>query len=133
MDDPLAWIDTESAAWEARGLRRALRPIERGRLVNFASNDYLGLAADPRVVEAANEVALKYGWGAGASPLVTGWTEEHAALAAEIAAFEHTEAALLFPTGYAANVGSITALIGKPDVVYSDRLNHACLIDGARL
>jgi 8-amino-7-oxononanoate synthase len=133
MDDPLAWIDKESAAWEARGLRRALRPIERGRLVNFASNDYLGLASDPRVVAAASTAALKYGCGAGASPLVTGWTEEHEALAAEIAAFERTEAALLFPTGYAANVGSITALIGKPDVVYSDRLNHACLIDGARL
>jgi 8-amino-7-oxononanoate synthase len=134
MDDPLAWIDSESAAWEARGLKRALRTVDRGGpLVNFASNDYLGLASDPRVVAAAHEAALKYGWGSGASPLVTGWTEEHAALAVEIAGFERTEAALLFPTGYAANVGSIAALVGKPDVVYSDRLNHACLIDGARL
>jgi 8-amino-7-oxononanoate synthase len=134
MDDPLAWIDSESAAWEERGLKRSLRPIDRrGRLVNFASNDYLGLASDPRVVAAAHEAATRNGWGAAASPLVTGWTEEHEALTAEIAEFEQTEAALLFPTGYAANVGTIAALIGKPDVVYSDRLNHACLIDGARL
>jgi 8-amino-7-oxononanoate synthase len=101
--------------------------------INFASNDYLGLANDARVVDAAVRAAAIWGWGAGASPLVSGWTEEHEALADEIAAFERTEAALLFPTGYAANVGTIAALVGKADVIYSDRLNHACLIDGCRL
>ena len=135
MADPLSWIDDESAAWASRGLKRSLRPVGReGQApVHFASNDYLGLSADPRVVAAASEAARCLGWGAGASPLVSGWTSEHEALAREIAAFERTEAAVLFPTGYAANVGTIAALVGKPDVVYSDRLNHACLIDGARL
>jgi len=135
MTDPLAWIDAESIAWAARGLRRVLRPFgaDGRRLVNFASNDYLGLAADPRLVEAAVRATETYGWGASASPLVSGWTEPHAALARQIAFFEQTQTALLFPTGYAANVGTIAAVVGKPDVVYSDQLNHACLIDGARL
>jgi len=140
--DPLRWIVAEAAAWSARGLSRSLRPIDRDepaaveregrRLVNYASNDYLGLASDPRVIEAAVRAARR-GWGAGASPLVAGWTLEHEGLAREIAAFEGAEAAVLFPTGYAANLGTIAALVGKPDVVYSDRLNHACLIDGSRL
>src|SRR5918995_1193813 len=73
------------------------------------------------------------GWGAGASPLVTGWSETHDELAVALARFERAEAAVLFPTGYAANLGTIAALVGKDDAVYSDRLNHACLIDGARL
>lgn len=135
MDDPLAWIDAESAAWAAKGLGRSLRPIGRAGSapLPFASNDYLGLASDPRIVAAATEAAARHGWGAGASPLVSGWTIEHEALAGEIATFEKAEAAVLFPTGYAANLGTIAALVGKPDVVYSDRLNHACLIDGARL
>lgn len=132
MSDPLAWINAESAAWTARGLRRALRPADPER-INFASNDYLGLASDPRLVHAAMEAATRYGWGSGASPLVSGWTEAHESLARDLATFEQTEAALLFPTGYAANVGALTALVGKPDVIYSDALNHACLIDGARL
>ncbi len=132
MADPLTWIDAESVAWSARGLNRSLR-TSGPALVNFASNDYLGLAADERVVHAAIEAARKHGWGAGASPLVTGWTAEHEALAREVAAFERTEAAVLFPTGYAANLGAIAALVGKPDAIYSDLLNHACLIDGARL
>jgi 8-amino-7-oxononanoate synthase len=141
--DPLAWIDDEAAAWSARGLgrravaRRAVRPgrfLRDGRwFVNFGSNDYLGLAADPRVVDAARAVAGRYGWGAGASPLVSGWTDEHQALVEALAAFERTEAAVLFPTGFAANMGTVAALVGKEDAVYSDRLNHACLIDGARL
>ena len=135
MADSLAWIDDESAAWSARGLRRSLRPVGRDGLplLNVASNDYLGLSDDKRVLRAAIVAALGSGWGAGASPLVSGWTAEHEALAREIAAFEQTEAAVLFPTGYAANVGTIAALVGKPDVIYSDRLNHACLIDGSRL
>ena len=130
--NPLDWIDAESAGWASKGLQRRLRAPDPSRL-NFASNDYLGLAADPRVIRAAVDASTRHGWGAGASPLVSGWTGEHAALAQDLAAFERTESALLFPTGYAANVGTITALVGKADVVYSDRLNHACLIDGARL
>src|SRR5437868_8171814 len=100
--DPLAWIDDEAAAWSARGLARRLvahgrvRPgrFERdGRwLVNFGSNDYLGLAADPRLADAAREAAGRHGWGAGASPLVAGWTDAHQALVDDLAAFEGTEA-----------------------------------------
>jgi 8-amino-7-oxononanoate synthase len=143
VNDPLSWIAEESAAWSARGLTRTLsargattpgRFICNGReILNFGSNDYLGLASDERLIEAAGIAAKAYGWGAGASPLVSGWTDAHKALVDEIRSFEQTEAAMLFPTGYAANLGTIAALVGKEDVVYSDRLNHACLIDGARL
>ena len=143
MNDPLAWLDEEAVSWTARGLDRRLMShgaatpgrfvVDGVEVVNFGANDYLGLAADPRLAEAARIAAEKYGWGAGASPLVAGWTEIHQALVESIAGFEKTEAALLFPTGFAANLGTIAALVGKNDVVYSDQLNHACQIDGARL
>jgi 8-amino-7-oxononanoate synthase len=141
--DPLAWLDDELVELERRGLRRRLavradRPtaaeIERDgrRYVNFSSNDYLGLAAKA-LSRAACEAIGERGWGSGASPLVTGRGELHARLEEELAAFEGTEAALLFSTGYAANVGAVTALAGKEDVVYSDAKNHASIIDGCRL
>jgi 8-amino-7-oxononanoate synthase len=143
MPDPLAWIDDESAAWAQRGLRRALLAVGPARdgmveragrsLVHFGSNDYLGLGSDPRVVEAAVEAARAFGWGAGASPLVAGWREPHQDLAEALARFEGTEAALVFPTGYAALAGTVAALVGPGDAVFSDQLNHASLIDGARL
>ena len=117
MPDPLAWIDAEAEAWSRRGLGRRLVAlggsspgrVERdGRsLLNFASNDYLGLASDPRVIEAACSAAGRYGWGAGASPLVSGWREPHEALAAALAEFEGVEAVALFPSGFAANLGAI--------------------------
>jgi 8-amino-7-oxononanoate synthase len=135
MTDPLAWIDDESAAWAERGLTRRLvaRGARPGGGRNFGSNDYLGLAGDPRVVEAARRAAKAFGWGAGASPLVTGWSEVHQALADDLARFETTEAAVVFPSGFAANLGTIAALVGPGDAVYADRLDHACLIDGVRL
>ena len=143
MTDPLAWIDAEAAEYARRGLVRSLDPLGRatpgrvGRegceLVNYASNDYLDLAADPRVIAAARAAAETYGWGSGASPLVSGWREPHEALARALAEFERAEAVALFPTGYAANLGTIAALVGPGDAVYLDRLDHACLIDGARL
>ncbi len=143
MNDPLAWIDDEAEPWARRGLARrlvahgAVQPgrisIEGRTLLNFGANDYLGLAADPRVIAAARQAAGVYGWGAGASPLVTGWTDAHQELAEALARFEQAESVALFPSGFAANLGTIAALVGKGDAVYSDRLNHACLIDGARL
>ena len=132
MKDPLAWIDDAAADWSRRGLTRTLVPKPPG-LVNFGSNDYLGLAADPRLAEAARRAAGAHGWGAGASPLVSGWTEVHQGLADDLARFEGVEAVALFPTGYAANLGAIAALVGPGDAVYLDRLAHACLVDGAKL
>ncbi len=142
-NDPLAWIDEERAERERRGLLRRLSPFgpaspgrleaDEETLVNFAANDYLALAADPRVIAAATDVARRFGWGAGASPLVCGWREPHRQLADALADFEQAEAVALFPTGFAANLGTIAALVGPGDAVYADRLNHACLISGTKL
>jgi 8-amino-7-oxononanoate synthase len=110
-----------------------LEPVVDGRrLVNFCSNDYLGIAGDARLAAAMQSAAQKWGVGAGAAHLVTGHTQEHHALEEELAAFTGREAALLFSTGYMANVGVITALAARGEVVLQDRLNHASLLDGAR-
>ncbi len=102
-------------------------------LVNFASNDYLGLSQHPSVKEAAKAAIDRYGVGAGASRLVTGSQSPHAEFEEEIAAFKGTEKALLFSTGYAAAIGAISSLVGPGDVIILDKLSHACLIDGAKL
>lgn len=140
---PTDWIGDELSRLETAGLLRTprtVRPLPGGwceiegrRLRNFAGNDYLGLAGDERVVAAAAEALHSAGSGARASALVTGRTDWHARLEQRLAEFERTEAALLFPTGYAANVGTIAALVGHGDVVLCDRLNHASLVDGCRL
>jgi len=118
-------------ALEARGLRRSLAEIHG---VNFCSNDYLGLAEHPKLHEAAIAAvtqARKVG-GTG-SRLLSGQTEQWRTLEEEFARFAGTEGALFFSSGYAANVGLLASLVGKDDVVYSDVLNHASLIDGMRL
>ena len=102
-------------------------------VLQFASNNYLGLAADPRVREAAVRAIEKWGWGAGASRLLAGHADAHAALEADLAAFKGTEAALVFPSGYMANLGVMTALVGRGDVVACDRENHASIYDAVRL
>ncbi len=102
-------------------------------LLAFASNDYLGLAADPLLVAAAREGAARYGVGAGASHLVSGHYAPHHALEERLAAFVGLPRALFFSTGYMANLGVITSLVGAGDAVFSDELNHASLIDGIRL
>ena len=140
---PFDWITHELHALDEAGLRRRARvcePLPHGRcrvdgveLVHFASNDYLGLAGDPRVIAAALDATARYGAGARASALVSGRTPLHADLERAIANFEGTEAAVLFPTGFAANVGAIGSLVEAGDVVFCDRLNHASLIDGCRL
>ncbi len=104
----------------------------RDRLV-FCSNDYLGLSQDPRLVTAFETAAGRWGTGSGASHLITGHCAEHHALEEEIAEFTGRQRALLFSTGYMANVGVIDALAGQGDIVVSDQLNHASLIDGARI
>lgn len=100
--------------------------------VNFSSNDYLGLASHPKIAEAA-AMALKPVFGSGASRLMSGSSELHALLEEKAAAFKGKPAALVFNSGYQANVGVISALMGRDDAVFSDRLNHASIIDGIRL
>jgi 8-amino-7-oxononanoate synthase len=107
--------------------------VEGRRLLNFCSNDYLGLASDPRVQAAFTEGAKRWGVGAGASHLVCGHTRVHHELELALARFTGRPRALLFSTGYAANMGAIAALMGTGDVVLEDRLNHASLLDGGRL
>ena len=131
------------AELERTGLRRTLRGVERGRgaevrvdgrsAIDFSSNDYLGLAADPRIARAAAQALEEAGTGAGAARLISGNHPFHERLEREIAAFKGADAALLFPSGYAANTGAIPALAGRGDALYSDALNHASLIDGCRL
>ncbi len=99
----------------------------------FCSNDYLGLANHPHVIAAFKNAANKFGVGSGASHLVAGHSHEHHALEEELAAFTGRERALLFSTGYMANLGAITALVGKGDAVFEDRLNHASLLDAGLL
>jgi len=141
--DPLAWIDDELRKLDRANLRRRLavrggpqgaRIVLDGReLVNFGSNDYLGLAADERVIAAARSASAREGWGSGASPLVSGRGRLQAELERRLAEFEGTEAALVFPSGFAANAGIIPALVEEPDAIFGDAKNHASVIDGCRL
>jgi len=142
-NEPLAWIDAELDQLERAGLRRRLAVrtspqtaevvLDGRRLVNFGSNDYLGLAADPRVAAAATAAIEHHGWGSSSSPLVSGRASSHAELERRLAEFQGTEAALVFPSGFAANAGVIPALVDKGDAIFSDAMNHASLIDGCRL
>jgi 8-amino-7-oxononanoate synthase len=102
-------------------------------MLGFCSNDYLGLANHPEIIAAMQRGADEYGVGAGASHLVTGHSEAHHALEEELAEFTGRPRALLFSSGYMANQGVITALLGRNDTIYEDRLNHASLIDAALL
>jgi 8-amino-7-oxononanoate synthase len=141
--DPLTWMDKELSDLAERGLRRNLSAhrgpqraclqVDGRELINFGSNDYLGLAADARLAEAAARTADEEGCGAGASPLVTGRGATLERLERRLAEFEQTPAALVFASGYAANVGSISALAEPADAIYADQHNHASMIDGCRL
>lgn len=107
--------------------------VDGQRLLAFCSNDYLGLASDPRVIRAFQRGAEEYGVGSGASHLVSGHSHAHHAIEEELADFTGRPRALLFSTGYMANLGAVGALTGRHDTLYEDRLNHASLIDAARL
>ena len=137
-------LTQELAALDARSLRRRLQVVDEvlpgGKVrvagqvrLNLSSNDYLGLSLDPRIIAAAQAAAAKWGAGAGASRLVVGHLALHEAVEARLADFKGTEAAVIFPTGYMANVGTISALVGPGDVIFSDRLNHASIYDGIKL
>ena len=138
LDSQLA---AELSQRDDAGLLRRLRPLPHagrhvevgGRtLLNLAGNDYLGLADHPVLKQAAAEAVGRFGVGSGASRLVTGHLAPHAECEAAFATFKHAEAALLFCTGYTANLAVLTALAGPDDLVCQDRLNHASLIDAAR-
>ena len=143
MADPLAWCAGELARLEREGLRRhpATLSSPQGpevvvggrRVIQLCSNDYLGLAADPRLRRAAAAAAGQWGAGSGASRLVSGTSDLHRRLEASLARLKGCEDAIVFSSGYLANAGTIPALAGKQDAVFSDELNHASIIDGCRL
>lgn len=117
---------------EARALYRSLEAVPASSL-NFCSNDYLSLSRDRRLAEASSSAALSQGAGSGASRLVTGNHSLYPVLEARIAALKGTEAAVVFGSGYLANVGTIPALVGEGDLIVADELSHSCMWSGARL
>lgn len=141
--DSIEWIEGELAALDEASLLR--RPaivesmsgpevvIDGKRLILACSNNYLGLAGDERVIEAARSAALEFGAGSGASPLVSGLTRAQRGLEERLAAFKGADDCIVFSSGYLANIGVIQALAGPGDRVFSDELNHASIIDGCRL
>ena len=143
MSDLNDQLGEDLARLRAEGLDRAIRTVDSpqgprvamdGReFLNFSSNDYLGLANDPALRRAALEAIERYGVGAGASRLICGNLRPYVELERKLSAFKARESAIVFGSGYAANVGTITALVGKGDVVVLDKLDHASIIDGARL
>jgi 8-amino-7-oxononanoate synthase len=128
------WLASEAAAREAAGLQRRLRPRPaEGATTDLAGNDYLGLSRDPAVAEAAAAAARRWGAGAGASRLVTGTLELHAQLERELSAYLGQPAALVFSTGYHANLAAVAGLGGRDVLVVSDAHVHASLVDAVRL
>jgi len=136
-------LEARLAELDGQGLRRRRRVLESAQgtrvtvdgkaYLSFASNDYLGLASHPAIAAAACEAATRYGVGASASHLLTGHHALHQRLEGELAAFVGRPAALLFATGYMANLGVVTALVGRDGALFADRLNHASLVDAALL
>jgi len=143
MNKTLDWIENDLANIRDRNLFRVLTELGTGqspeitvggkRYILLASNSYLGLSLDPAVVEAARRALEKYGTGSGGSRLVSGSTDLHRELEERIASFKSAESAIVFSSGYLANIGTISSLVGEEDTVYSDELNHASIIDGCRL
>jgi len=143
MSTKLDWLVKEIDGLKEQGLYNRIRTIgspQGARLVvdgknvlNFCSNNYLGLANHPRIVEAARNVTKKYGVGPAAVRSIAGTMDLHVELEKRLAKFKGAEDVITFQSGFTANLGTIPALVGKEDVVFSDRLNHASIIDGCRL
>jgi len=141
--DPLQFCAAELAALDAASLRRRVRPLDSGpetevvldgrRVLLLASNNYLGLATHPDVVAAAVGAARRWGAGTGSARLITGALRVHDELEAALAKLKSTDDAVVFSSGYLANLGIIGVLVGPEDAVFSDALNHASIIDGCRL
>ncbi|MFZ1398838.1 MAG: aminotransferase class I/II-fold pyridoxal phosphate-dependent enzyme, partial [Candidatus Promineifilaceae bacterium] len=142
-DKAIAWIDDEIAALKAAGLFNRIRTIESpmdghvtidGRsLLNFCANNYLGLANHPRLRTAVKEAVDQYGVGPGAVRTIAGTMSLHIQLEQKLAAFKRAEACITLQSGFTANLATIPALVGKGDIIFSDELNHASIIDGSRL
>ena len=141
--DPLAYLTDELNGLKAQGLYRQLRILEDEQkptttvdhtsVVNLSSNNYLGLTTHPRLRERAIEATRKYGVGTDSVRTIAGTMDIHMELERKLAAFKQTEAVVVFQSGFAANAGTVSSVLGKDDVVVSDELNHASIIDGARL
>ncbi len=139
----MKYISDELRKIKESGLYRELNIVEgaqgthlkiKGKAcLSFCSNNYLGLANNPLVIKAVKDAVEKYGWGTGASRLVSGNMRMHEALEGEISRFKEKEASIVFPTGYMANIGTISSLVSKGDLIICDKLNHASIIDGCRL
>lgn len=143
MADKLAWVGEEIQALKDSGLYNHIRTlgspqgawleVDGRRVLNFCSNNYLGLANHPRLVDAAKKAMEEYGVGPGAVRTIAGTMNLHVELDERMAAFKGVEAAITFQSGFTANLGAIPALVGKKDAIFSDELNHASIIDGCRL
>jgi len=143
MTDKTQWIQDELDGLRQAGLFNTIRTlgspqgawltVDGQRVLNFCSNNYLGLANHPRLVEAARRALDSYGVGPAAVRSIAGTMELHLELERRLAAFKGVKAAISFQSGFNANLGTIAALVGKEDVIYSDELNHASIIDGSRL
>jgi len=143
LTGPLAFLDDELAALRAQGVYRWPRRLtgeqapvcvyDGRRVINLCANNYLGLANDPRLKAAARAAIDEYGVGSGAVRTIAVNLAIHEQVEARLAAFAHTEAALLYQSGFTANAGTVSAILGRGDVVVSDELNHASIIDGCRL
>lgn len=143
MADKLQWIDKELQSLRAAGLFNNIRTlgspqgawlvVDGKKVLNFCSNNYLGLANHPRIVAAAREAAQEYGVGPGAVRTIAGTMSMHVELDRRLARFKGVESAISFQSGFAANTATIPALVGKEDAIFSDELNHASIIDGCRL
>lgn len=143
MSAKLQWIQEEIQNLEENGLYNRIRTlsspqgawleVDGQRVLNFCSNNYLGLANHPRIVEAARQAVAEYGVGPAAVRTIAGTMDLHLELEKRLAAFKGVAAAVTFQSGFNANVGCIPALVGRGDVIFSDELNHASIIDGARL
>jgi glycine C-acetyltransferase len=143
MPIPLDWLEDDIQSLKDSGFYNKIRTISSPQgphllidgksVLNFSSNNYLGLANHPRVTEAAKEALNKYGLGPAAVRTIAGTTEQHVELERRLARFKGAEAVITFQSGFNANLGTISALVGKQDVVFSEQLNHASIIDGCRL
>jgi len=143
MSNPLSFLHDQLEQWRAEGTYQRLRVLESesaaesrfdGRqVINLASNNYLGLTTHPKLREAALEAVKKYGVGSGAVRTISGTMSLHLQLEERIAAFKHVEACVVFQSGFAANAGTVSAILGPEDHIVSDELNHASIIDGCRL